>query len=85
MGVGVEFLYIGDYMNSFFNILLSGSFWQGFFRGLSSPAYIFGYKDTEPLELKQVKTHIGSIESDWAKIGGDMRRAMEKYGETHPI
>jgi hypothetical protein len=36
--------------------------------------------ETKPFVLK--KTVIGGIESDWAKLGGDMRKAM-KYVATN--
>jgi len=52
-------------------------FYSGFLTGIAKPLSLFVENDdTEELEIKQVKTEIGGIEADWAKIGGDMRRAM---------
>jgi len=55
----------------------NSAFYSGFLEGLTKPLSLFADNDdAEELEPKQVKTKIGGIESDWAKIGGDMRRAM---------
>jgi hypothetical protein len=51
------------------------AFWRGFRKGLSVPFSLF-FTEREPLELRRVKTKIGGWESDWAKLNGDMRRAM---------
>jgi hypothetical protein len=51
------------------------AFWRGFRKGLSAPFSLF-LADRETSGLKRVKTKIGGWESDWAKLNGDMRRAM---------
>lgn len=80
----IKFLYF-LYMRKFFSILRSKSFWNGFLNGLSSPAYLFGYRSFEPSrKVLTLKTY-GGLAEDWAKIGGDLRKVMAKYGETHPI
>jgi len=55
------------------------AFWSGFNSGVSrflSLGYYSGETEAEskPYEIK--KTISGGIASDWAKLGGDMRRAM---------
>jgi len=58
------------------------AFCLGFLDGLAKPFSLFVEpEEIEPVEIKQVKTKIGGIASDWAKLGGDMRRAMG-YVET---
>jgi hypothetical protein len=55
----------------------NSAFLSGFRKGLAAPFSLFAPKvEREPLELKQVKTNVGGWESDWAKLGGDMQRAM---------
>lgn len=55
------------------------SFAKGFLEGLSKPFSLFGdygeKPEGKPFEVK--RTVIGGIASDWAKLGGDMRRAMD--------
>ena len=55
--------------------------------GLAAPAYLFGYRSRKPgtEKFKLKPTAIGSIADDWKKIGLDLQRAIDKYGETHPI
>jgi hypothetical protein len=53
------------------------AFWRGFRKGLSAPFSLFITEgERESLRLRRVKTKIGGWESDWAKLNGDMRRAM---------
>jgi len=74
-------------MISFLRNLRKNAFWNGFLDGLAAPAYLFGYRSrklgVEKFKLKPTAT--GSIVDDWKKIGFDLRRAIDKYGETHPI
>ncbi len=59
------------------------AFYSGFLDGLSKPFSLFGdYCEAEETEPKQIKTKIGGIASDWAKLGGDMRRAMGYVSAT---
>jgi len=71
-------------MDKIIRILCQKSFWHGFLRGLSSPAYLFGYRDFIP-NKRELAPRAGSLSDDWAKIGIDLRNAITKYGETHPI
>jgi hypothetical protein len=59
------------------------AFLSGFRKGLSAPFALFlPEEEREPVELKKVKTNIGGWEADWAKLGGDMRRAMGYVAEA---
>jgi hypothetical protein len=74
-------------MISFLQNLRKNAFWNGFLDGLAAPAYLFGYRSRKPgIEKFKLKSAaIGSIAGDWKKIGMDLQRAIDKYGETHPI
>jgi hypothetical protein len=54
------------------------AFWSGFRAGFANSLAIVVENskkaESKPFEVK--KTKIGGIASDWAKLGGDMRRAM---------
>jgi len=55
------------------------AFWRGFFEGLEEPLSLsipdikrFAYRR----KAKVVKSRLGNQGTDWAKLNGDMRRAM---------
>jgi len=54
------------------------AFWSGFRSGLANFLALSVDNSERPERKPYVvkKTAIGGIASDWAKIGGDMRRAM---------
>jgi len=64
------------------------TFWLGFLRGLSAPAMLFSsYRAPEirpytmtPL-YRPAKSDLESLRNDMMRIGGDIRRAMQKYDE----
>ncbi|MDR3001859.1 MAG: hypothetical protein LBU89_11415 [Fibromonadaceae bacterium] len=61
------------------------AFLFGLREGLSAPFALFAplkkpkqINASEPVQpFPQIKTNIGGIEADWARLGGDMNRAME--------
>ena len=65
------------------NMSRKSAFLSGFRDGLAAPFALFApYKERklEPFALKRTK--VGGWEADWAKLGGDMHRAMEYVAQA---
>jgi hypothetical protein len=62
------------------------SFFNGFWRGMASPAMLFDTLNLPKIQaIKQVtlpeSTGLESLVNDWNAIGKDMKKAIASYGE----